>query len=54
MAGTYWGGTLFHYPNFELTKSNAYKSYFTSNSTTTDAKFINDNCVSNILIHIIN
>ncbi|KRT80314.1 WD40 domain-containing protein [Oryctes borbonicus] len=45
VAGTYWEGTLFHYKNFEFATNNEYNSYFISNSTVSDAKFIQNNYV---------
>ncbi|GJQ68539.1 putative WD40 repeats [Trypoxylus dichotomus] len=45
VAGTYWEGVLFHYKNFELAVTNVYNSHFVSNSTISDAKFIQNNQV---------
>ncbi|KAI4470632.1 methylosome protein 50 [Holotrichia oblita] len=45
VASTYWQGTIFHYKDYSFTKDNEYNSYFTSNSTITDAKFILDQCM---------
>nr|XP_022910853.1 uncharacterized protein LOC111421886 [Onthophagus taurus] len=45
ISGTYWEGTLHHYESFKSLKENFYSGYFISNTTTSDALFLDDNNV---------